>query len=459
MCHRSFSISFFSIFLLCNFRLIISDGKTCRRYSYSNRPSQDCSSCGLTIPPKLFHSVISLNLANNSLNIIDNFPSTYSTLLSLRMDHCSIRIIKPKALAQLQSLKHLDLSHNQLENIQFFRYASSLTTLNLSHNKLRYLPDFSTLTALRLLDLSYNNLLSVSPQHLPMNLESLRLTANYISHLTHWSSLQKLQELDVSFNPLICECSLWKFVTWAEQMALFDSTTLLCRKPTTLRRSSSGEIYCGPAIQDSKEITTNVISIGDPLQLCCIVASSPAPVVFWQHERKNITKGLTTSPLLETGRTRFCLDFDNMQATNYGEYHCIAILGDLRDEKKFCVERDKIPLVVNPTEQLIFYAQFSICVFLGVFCLTCCCCLTRSKTRNKKSKAISTQMEFLDHLDYLGESNDKMNVQEESFERCTRNVNKRWIQLNGWRDKACIHAPLAKFDSEANITMSMNTCV
>ena len=34
--------------------------------------------------------------------------------------------------------------------------------------------------------------------------------------------------------------------------------------------------------------------------------------------------------------------------------------------KEFLVERDKIPLVLDSTENIVFYAQFSITIFLAV---------------------------------------------------------------------------------------------
>lgn len=66
---------------------------TCRRYSVSNRPSQDCSSLGLSALPALFADVIALNLANNSFPVIDHFPSSYSNLHTLILDNCAIRKI------------------------------------------------------------------------------------------------------------------------------------------------------------------------------------------------------------------------------------------------------------------------------------------------------------------------------------------------------------------------------
>ncbi|VDO77277.1 unnamed protein product [Heligmosomoides polygyrus] len=129
---------------------------TCRRYSVSNRPSQDCSSLGLSALPALFADVIALNLANNSFPVIDHFPSSYSNLHTLILDNCAIRKISVQAL-------------------------------------FRFVPDFSGLHSLRFVDLSHNTVEAVKPSYLPPNVESLRLTANRITHLTPWPFLRNLQ--------------------------------------------------------------------------------------------------------------------------------------------------------------------------------------------------------------------------------------------------------------------------
>ncbi|KJH47155.1 leucine Rich repeat-containing domain protein [Dictyocaulus viviparus] len=97
------------------------------------------------------------------------------------------------ALLSLKSVRVLDLSHNQLQNISFGYGRLDLTTLNLAHNAIKYLPDLSSLQSLRVIDLSNNQIHTVIPNFLPANVESFRLTANNITHLTQWPTLTKLQ--------------------------------------------------------------------------------------------------------------------------------------------------------------------------------------------------------------------------------------------------------------------------
>lgn len=50
----------------------------------------------LTALPPLFSDVISLNIGNNSFIEVTGFPSSYSTILSLRMDFCGLEKISTK---------------------------------------------------------------------------------------------------------------------------------------------------------------------------------------------------------------------------------------------------------------------------------------------------------------------------------------------------------------------------
>ncbi|KAE9415436.1 hypothetical protein Angca_006841, partial [Angiostrongylus cantonensis] len=174
--------------------------RSCKRFSISNRPSQDCSSQDLSVLPALFNDIISLNLANNSFPIIERFPNNYSNLHTLRLDKCAIQKISVQALISLSNVRVLDLSRNRLRTIAFGRGNFALTTLNLSHNSLRYLPDLSGLRSLRVLDLSNNEILTVIPDYLPPNVESLRLAANNITHLGPWPFLTRLQVFLIFFS-------------------------------------------------------------------------------------------------------------------------------------------------------------------------------------------------------------------------------------------------------------------
>ncbi|XP_025106237.1 nischarin-like isoform X3 [Pomacea canaliculata] len=79
----------------------------------------------------------------------------------------------------LWRVEQLDLSHNQLENVQNLQWLSNLTQLDLSHNRLRRLDSLHTKLG---------------------NVTSLSLAGNMIETLQGFSKLFSLQVLDVSNN-------------------------------------------------------------------------------------------------------------------------------------------------------------------------------------------------------------------------------------------------------------------
>ncbi|EGT45475.1 hypothetical protein CAEBREN_28850 [Caenorhabditis brenneri] len=245
----------------------------------------------------------------------------------------------------------------------------------------------SHLESLRLVDLSHNRLISVRPRMLPFNLEVVRLAANRFTHLSPWPFLHKLQELDVTFNDLECDCSLWHFVTWAEKLALFDSTMLPCRRPSELRKSPiDGKTVCGPSVVSSTPESA-VVSLDDNHMMCCTALATPSPQLFWQLNGKNISNGLSQKHLSDSGKVEFCLEIRKIQLKDMGKYKCVASLAGLNSSKEFHVERDKIPIVLNSAEGIMIYCQFTICTFIGVCCVISCCVLRtggRGKTRPKR---------------------------------------------------------------------------
>ncbi|CAD6184527.1 unnamed protein product [Caenorhabditis auriculariae] len=319
-----------------------SEVAVCRSFWFSNRPSQDCSSMGLRQLPPLMPNVLSLVLSNNSLVRLPSVPTNYRRLLVLQLDECAI------------------------ENIQV---------------QVQFLPDLSQLTSLRLLDVSHNRLTSVSPRLLPLNLEVLRLSGNRFEHLSPWPFLTKLKELDVSFNTLECDCSLWQFVNWAEGLALFDSSVLPCRRLGELRKSPlDGKTVCGPTVTSTSQ-TSSVVSLGEDHRMCCIIAATPSPELFWQLDERNISRGLSQRHLAESGRVEYCLEIRKVSMTDLGRYRCVAFLAGFNASREFSLERDKIPIVRNSAEGLMIYLQFTICIFIGVCCVVSCCVLRSGNTR------------------------------------------------------------------------------
>ncbi|CAB3407829.1 unnamed protein product [Caenorhabditis bovis] len=389
-----------SLLFMASFSIFHSSAfqPVCKSFWFSNRPSQDCSSMGLQEAPPLLANVLSLTLTNNSIVRIAELPADYRRLQSIRLDQCELEKIEYEALAQFDQLRELDLSRNKLTKLILPRNLATLRILNLSFNSFTYVPDMSHLENLRLVDLSHNQLISVRPRMLPFNLEVIRLSANRFTHLTPWPFLNKLQELDVSFNDLQCDCSLWQFVNWAEQLSLFDSALLPCRTPSELRKSPiDGKTVCGPSVISSTPEST-IVSLGDNHQMCCTALATPAPFLYWQFNDKNISKGLSQKHLTDAGRVEFCLELRRITLKDVGRYKCVASLAGLNATRQFTVERDKIPIMLNSAEGIMIYCQFTICTFIGVCCIVSCCVLRtsgkRTKTRPKREYSTSKVLEL-----------------------------------------------------------------
>lgn len=464
--------------------------KTCKSFWVSNRPSQDCSSLALQEPPPLLPNVLSLSLSNNSIFRISNFPPEYKRLQSVRLDQCQLEKLDFDALSVFEQLRELDISRNSLTKLIIPRNLVSLRVLNLAFNSFTYVPDMSHLESLRLVDLSHNRLISVRPRMLPFNLEVVRLAANRFTHLSPWPFLHKLQELDVTFNDLECDCSLWHFVTWAEKLALFDSTMLPCRRPSELRKSPiDGKTVCGPSVVSSTP-ESSVVSLDENHLMCCTALATPPPQLFWQLNGKNISNGLSQKHLSDSGKVEFCLEIRKIQLKDMGKYKCVASLAGLNSSKEFHVERDKIPIVLNSAEGIMIYCQFTICTFIGVCCVISCCVLRtggRGKTRPKREYMHAKVLEIpQDSCEYCCDDLDEDGDVAEEDRECddwgdaeTAAVRQylQWRQMhqdqhkysmipqirheslcrlsNESNNSECHRAPLARFDEPPSVSFDM----
>ena len=97
-----------------------------------------------------------------------------------------------------QSIKHLDLSHNQITDFLFIEPLPNLETLNLAHNELTGILNLSnqypSFIVLKKLNLSHNHIKDIYDVYSCGNLESLDLSSN---ELSEWNS-----ELPTTLNTL-----------------------------------------------------------------------------------------------------------------------------------------------------------------------------------------------------------------------------------------------------------------
>ena len=187
--------------------------------------------------------IIDLPLGN--LNITHLSSSDFfglTNVVTLRLPHNQLKEIPPGVFNHLPSLAYLDLSHNQIEQINTSNSMNQLRHLNLSHNVLRelsYLDHFNQLAHLNLshnllrgidgnifnfqpksgvktqhpewrnlitLNLSYNQIREVASNALNSlyNLVNLNISHNQISYLSSevFARLSRLINLNLSYNQL-----------------------------------------------------------------------------------------------------------------------------------------------------------------------------------------------------------------------------------------------------------------
>ena len=100
----------------------------------------------------------------------------------------------------MQNIKKLELSIENISDISFLKYFPNLEELKLGHNNISDLNPLSTLTSLKTLDLSENNISDISKLADLKNLKNLNLSGNNISDISKLASLTNLESLDISIN-------------------------------------------------------------------------------------------------------------------------------------------------------------------------------------------------------------------------------------------------------------------
>ncbi|XP_068951794.1 toll-like receptor 3 isoform X1 [Petaurus breviceps papuanus] len=192
----------------------------------------------LTLTSDSFASVPSLKrlmLRRVACKQLDVSPSPFHSLRNLTildLSNNNIANINDEMLKGLDRLEILDLQHNNLARlwkhanpggpVLFLKGLSHLHILNLESNGFDEIPVdvFKGLSQLRVIDLGLNNL-NLLPDSLfddQTSLKSLNLQKNLITSVeksVFGPAFQNLNSLDMSFNPFDCTCeSLAWFASW-----------------------------------------------------------------------------------------------------------------------------------------------------------------------------------------------------------------------------------------------------
>ncbi|KAI8831901.1 hypothetical protein BJ741DRAFT_615640 [Chytriomyces cf. hyalinus JEL632] len=163
----------------------------------------NCNLCDLKGLNQLASNVMWLSVCRNQIVYFDGAPQFLTTLIATHN-----RVSNISSFCHLKSLKHADLSSNNLSDVESLKKMKALTELNVSKNSITALHlaagDFESLSSL---DLSNNQLRSVSiSEAAAPNLLSLYIEHNVISQLHIESS--SLRKLHVENNQLSASIDL-----------------------------------------------------------------------------------------------------------------------------------------------------------------------------------------------------------------------------------------------------------
>ena len=167
-------------------------------------------------------------------HLMDYIENLRDKLESLTLKNCNLEAI-PSSLYQMDNLKSLDLSNNNLKYFWYLNDFPKLESLSLSGNSLKSIPSHVfCFQALKSLDLSQNNLIELPEQLSALtNLEHLDLSHNFLTNLpVCMKNLQKLKTLRLADNlmrelPKTLKSSLAPVVKSLSIRFLHDTPTFL----------------------------------------------------------------------------------------------------------------------------------------------------------------------------------------------------------------------------------------
>lgn len=145
-----------------------------------------------------------------AFNVIDKLPLfSPHTFIHISLSNNSIKEIKKGIFDVTYELRELDLSFNNITDIEKDAFGTTILKLNLNNNKLKQIPEdlFNKLTSLRELHLGYNEITSLGNDTFRQNiyLKILNINNNKITIISPelFSYNLHLNELDISSNPIL----------------------------------------------------------------------------------------------------------------------------------------------------------------------------------------------------------------------------------------------------------------
>ncbi|XP_029346416.1 leucine-rich repeats and immunoglobulin-like domains protein 3 isoform X11 [Acyrthosiphon pisum] len=156
---------------------------------------------------------------------LDRIPDRIPPAIKLLdLSYNEIRDIE--SLAHLTKLESLDLSHNEIRDIESLAHLTGLQSLDLSYNEIRDIESLAHLTELQLLYLRYNEIRDIESLAHLTEIQLLMLSNNNISEVKNgaFANLSKLQTLLLNGNKIEnIETGVFNNLTSLESLFLHEN--------------------------------------------------------------------------------------------------------------------------------------------------------------------------------------------------------------------------------------------
>ncbi|XP_018327420.1 leucine-rich repeat-containing protein 24 [Agrilus planipennis] len=325
----------------------------CKCIWSDGRKKADCSNIKLiTIPDNLSSEIRDVDISSNELYELRDYAFASVNLQNinkLKLRNCTIEKVHKFALAKLALLIELDLSLNDISELEedTFKDNEKLRTLFLNHNNLKQLHGtvFHNLRYLQKFEVNSNKITYVDPYIFKNGpaLQYVDLSNNKLKYIDpqFLMNLERIMSFNVQMNPWICDCNLKKLRDLVIENNLVTTPTA-CVEPRRLNNTlwsqlESKDFACQPKIIS---IFSNVLDnvVASNVTVFCKAEGDPDLEVNWMLNGRTIDRDSqkqkyyiredTTGSLSWCNLTIFQFDFGDR-----GEYRCIAKNAAGKDEK------------------------------------------------------------------------------------------------------------------------------
>ncbi len=145
------------------------------------------------------NNIVGLNLSNNQISDIESIKELKSLQ---KLDLSDNQISDIESIKELKSLQKLDLSDNQISDIESIKELKSLQKLDLSRNQISDIKSIKELKSLQTLYLWSNQISDIKSIKELKSLQTLYLWSNQISDIKSIKELKSLQTLYLSRNQI-----------------------------------------------------------------------------------------------------------------------------------------------------------------------------------------------------------------------------------------------------------------